>query len=104
MRKCVWRTCAVHTRGKRRARVSNSVEYDLPLSSVGGTNSCMTGPSGRYILTGTLRTLYAPSFSAGTSVDEEGRLCIEAEEGGTGGGEFGRLGAVVGVILLATRQ
>lgn len=77
-----------------------------PLSSTGGTNSCMTGPSGKYILIGTLRTLYAPSFSC--SVDGDGRPCIDAEEGGTcaagGGGEVGRLGVVVGVILEATRQ
>jgi hypothetical protein len=29
---------------------------------------------------------------------------MDAEDGGTGGGELGRFGVVVGVILEATRQ
>ena len=76
----------------------------VPSSSMGGTNSCNAGPSGKYTLTGTLRTLYAPSFSCWVSVADEVRPCMDAEDGGTGGGELGRFGVVVGVILEATRQ
>lgn len=36
---------------------------DLQSSTSGGTSSCSTGPSGRYIRTGTLLTVYAPSRS-----------------------------------------
>jgi hypothetical protein len=76
----------------------------MPFSSTGRTNSCTTGPSGKYTLTGTLRTLYAPSFSCCDSAEVEGRPCMDTDEGGTGGGELGRFGVVVGVILDATRQ
>lgn len=65
----------------------------------------MMGPSGRYILAGTLRTLYAPpSRSVGPAGSAEGgRLCIDAEDGG-GPGEWERIGADVGVTFEATRQ
>lgn len=76
-----------------------------PSSRMGGTRSCRTGPSGRYVRTGTLRTLYAPSRS-GAAVDpgsaDGGRVCIDVED--EGGGDPGRVGAVVGVTFDATRQ
>ena len=73
-----------------------------PSSRTGGARSCSTGPSGRYSLIGTLRTLYAPSLS-GTPCGsaDGGRVCIDVC---VAGGELGRAGKVVGVILEATRQ
>jgi len=80
---------------------------NVPSCSTGGTRSCSTGPSGRYILTGTLRTLYALSLSVlaeppGSA--EGGLACITEVEDAGGAGEMDRPGAVVGVILAATLQ
>lgn len=63
------RVCAVNLRRFRQFNGIMIIEvFDLkrpydgkashsPSSSVGGTKSCMTGPSGKYNFTGTLRTL-----------------------------------------------
>ena len=74
-------------------------ERILPSSSKGGANSWITGPSGRYILTGTLRMLYAPSRSITLVVSVD----IGRAEGG--GGELERVcGFAVGISLAATLQ
>ena len=82
---------------------SITIEVDnAPSSRTGGARSCSTGPSGRYSLIGTLRTLYAPSLSgAPCGSADGGRLCID---GCAAGGEPCRAGKVVGVIFDATRQ
>jgi hypothetical protein len=80
---------------------------NVPSSSLtGGQSSCRTGPSGRCSRTGTLRTTYAPSLSGSVllgSVDG-GRVCAEAEDEGTFGGDCGLAGAAVGVTFAATLQ
>jgi hypothetical protein len=84
---------------------STTIEVEsnnAPSSRTGGARSCRTGPSGRYSLIGTLRTLYAPSLSgAPCGSADGGRVCID---GCAAGGEPGRAGKVVGVIFDATRQ
>jgi hypothetical protein len=81
---------------------STSERMYPPSSRMGGARSCSTGPSGRYSLIGTLRTLYALSLSgAPCGSAEGGRVCIDDCPAG---GEPGRAGKVVGVTFDATRQ
>jgi hypothetical protein len=86
----------------RGGSVANEGEYYPPSSRMGGARSCNTGPSGRYSLIGTLRTLYALSLSgAPCGSAEGGRVC---NEDCPAGGELGLAGIVAGVTLHATRQ
>jgi len=71
----------------------------VPSSSKGGANSWITGPSGRYILTGTFLMLYAPSRSDTLVVSVDIGRDIEAD---AGGGELD--GFAVGINLDATLQ
>lgn len=101
----VWAVPAEKTEVRDQIRDKGRERMAIPFSSMGGTRSWRTGPSGRYIRTGTLLTLYAPSLSG--CPDEPGsadggRVCIEVAEGG--GGEYERFGEVVGVTFAATRQ
>ena len=41
-------------------RITEGDRKHSPSSNIGGTKSCITGPSGKYTLTGTLRMVYAP--------------------------------------------
>jgi hypothetical protein len=80
-----------------------------PSSPVGATRSCNTGPSGRYIRTGTLRTLYALSATPGESLGGE-RGCSDdwAAGGCCGDGDDTPCecdeGVAVGQIFDAIRQ
>ena len=100
------RVCCVNNSSSIISNVNQWVtgREELPSSRMGATRSCMIGPSGRYILTGTLLTLYAPSLSGPPVLGstDGGRVWREVLDGG--GGDVGREGDVVGVTFDATRQ